>query len=62
MLCVKVKLIGVTETSETDEKQLAEMMVGREVLFDKLDKKETSGEVLIEATNLSAKDKRGFPA
>jgi simple sugar transport system ATP-binding protein len=56
------QLIGVTETSETDEKQLAEMMVGREVLFDKLDKKETSGEVLIEATNLSAKDKRGFPA
>ncbi|MBN2899722.1 MAG: ABC transporter ATP-binding protein [Clostridia bacterium] len=56
------QLIGVTETSKTDEKQLAEMMVGREVLFDKLDKKETHGEVLIEAKGLVARDKRGFHA
>lgn len=56
------ELIGVVETSATDEKQLAEMMVGREVLFDKLDKKETSGEVLIKASGIVARDKRGFHA
>lgn len=56
------ELIGVVETKTTDEKQLAEMMVGREVLFDKLDKKETTGDVLIETKQLFAKDKRGFEA
>lgn len=56
------ELIGVVETAKTDEKQLAEMMVGREVLFDKLDKKETSGDILIKASGIVARDKRGFLA
>ncbi len=56
------ELLGVVDTISTDEKQLAEMMVGREVLFDKLDKKETTGDILIEAKGLVAKDKRGFSA
>jgi len=56
------KLIGVVETASVDEQQLAEMMVGREVLFDKLDKKETSGDTLIKARDIMALDKRGFKA
>jgi len=56
------ELIGLVETAQTDEKQLAEMMVGREVLLDEIEKPKTSGDVLIEASGIVARDKRGFKA
>ena len=54
------KLIGVEETKNVTEKKLAEMMVGREVLFDKLEKKKVDKNALIEIENLWVKDNRGF--
>ena len=35
------KMIGTVDTKDANEQILAEMMVGREILFDKLDKKHT---------------------
>jgi len=54
------KLVGEVKTSEVTEKKLAEMMVGREVLFEELSRNEIKGEVLIKAENIVAKDNRGF--
>lgn len=56
------KLIGVEETKDVSEKILAEMMVGREVLFDKLDKTGEMGEVAIDVKELWVKDNRRFDA
>lgn len=56
------KLIGIKNTNEVDEKILSEMMVGKEVLFDKLHKENKQGEVLVQVDNLKAKDKREFMA
>ncbi|CAH2212517.1 ABC transporter ATP-binding protein [Tepidibacter aestuarii] len=56
------KLIGVEETKNVTEKKLAEMMVGREVLFENIEKKEYSGDTLISVDKLWVKDNRGFDA
>lgn len=56
------KLIGVEETKNVTEKKLAEMMVGREVLFENIEKKQSDGETLINVENLWVKDNRGFDA
>lgn len=56
------KLVGVEETKNVDERILASMMVGRDVLFDKLDKKGQAGEVMIEATDVKVADNRGLLA
>lgn len=56
------KLIGVEETKNVNEKILAEMMVGREVLFDKLDKTDNIGKTAIEIKDLVVKDNREFDA
>ncbi len=56
------KLIGVEETKNIDERQLAEMMVGREVLFETLKRDGNFGEKLIEISDLWVKDNRGFDA
>lgn len=56
------KLIGVEETKNVTEKKLAEMMVGREVLFENIEKEENSGNLLIEIKDLWVKDNRGFDA
>ena len=56
------KLIGVEETKNVNERILASMMVGREVLFDKIEKTGEPGNVLIEADNLFVADNRGLMA
>ena len=56
------KLIGVKNTCEVDEKQLASMMVGRQLLFDQLEKSGTPGEARIEVKDLVVQDNRGLRA
>lgn len=54
------KIIGTLNTKDADEQILAEMMVGREVLFDELDKEESPHEEVLKVENLRAKDNRGL--
>ena len=56
------QLVGVEQTKDVNEKILASMMVGRDVLFDKLEKKGTPGDVMIEVENLQVADNRGLLA
>lgn len=56
------KLIGVEETKNVNEKILAEMMVGREVLFENITKKDIDGEIKFSVEDLWVKDNRGFNA
>ena len=59
------KLVGIRNTSDVNEKILSEMMVGKEVLFDKLNKENKVNEqeqVFINVEELKARDKRGFIA
>jgi len=56
------KSIGTVDTPETSESELAEMMVGREVLLD-VDKSEANpGQVAVEVNNLSVRDNRNVEA
>lgn len=56
------KLIGVVDTSATDERKLAAMMVGRDVIFDELRTGEPGEQAVLTVQNLSAADDRGLPA
>lgn len=56
------KLVGVEETKNVDERILASMMVGREVLFDHIEKTGQPGEVMIKAEDLYVSDNRGLLA
>jgi simple sugar transport system ATP-binding protein len=56
------KLIGVEETKNVNEKILSSMMVGREVLFDNIEKTGQVGEVLMEAEDVFVTDNRGLMA
>lgn len=56
------KLVGVEETKNVNERILASMMVGRDVLFDKLKKTGETGEVMVEVENLQVADNRGLLA
>ena len=56
------ELVGVEETKNVDERILASMMVGREVLFDHIEKTGEPGEVKIKADNLCVTDNRGLLA
>lgn len=56
------RLVGLEKTSDINEKILASMMVGRPVLFDKLEKTGTPGEVIIKAEALCIGDNRGLEA
>ena len=53
------KLVGVEEIENVNEKMLASMMVGREVLFDNIEKTGSPGDVFIEADDLYVADNRG---
>ncbi|MBA4362012.1 MAG: heme ABC transporter ATP-binding protein [Pseudomonas sp.] len=56
------KVIATLETARTSESELAQLMVGREVLFH-LDKKQVdTGLVVLEIDNLSALNDKGMPA
>lgn len=56
------KMIGTVDTKDANEQILAEMMVGREILFDKLDKKHTEKKEVLIAEGLRARDNRGLLA
>ncbi|MFY9173823.1 MAG: ABC transporter ATP-binding protein [Peptococcia bacterium] len=54
------KVIGTVQVTETSEEELAEMMVGRRVIFD-IDKKESQPkEAVLKIENLNVKSNRGF--
>jgi len=58
----KGKGIGTVVVSETSERQMAEMMVGREVSFT-IDKEEAKvGDVVLDISNLNVKDGKGLMA
>ena len=56
------RLIGVKNTCDVTERELASMMVGRPVLFDQLEKTGEPGDVAIEVDDLYVSDNRGLPA
>ncbi len=58
----KGKLVSVTRTKDTNPKELANLMVGREVLF-RIEKKECNpGDVRLELKNVSALNSKGIEA
>ena len=56
------RLIGIEETKNVNERILASMMVGREVLQDPVEKPDMAGEVKIRVSDLWVPDNRGLPA
>jgi len=56
------KLLGVLNTSETDERALAAMMVGRDVIFDELREGRPGEREVLAVRGLAARDDRGLPA
>lgn len=57
------KLVGVAETKDVNERILAAMMVGKEVLLDALDREDQDEtETAVEVRDLQALDNRGLPA
>jgi general nucleoside transport system ATP-binding protein len=56
------KLLGVLNTADTDERALAAMMVGRDVIFDDLRKGAPGTREVLTVRNLAARDDRGLPA
>ena len=56
------RLVGVHDTKDVNERMLASMMVGREMLFADLKKKETSGEEKIRVENLQVLSDRMLEA
>ncbi|MEG1566115.1 MAG: ABC transporter ATP-binding protein, partial [Anaerovoracaceae bacterium] len=56
------KLVGVEETKDVSERILASMMVGRDVLFDNIEKTGVAGETMISTENLFVADNRGLMA
>ena len=56
------KLIAVEETKNVNERILASLMVGRDVLQEPVEKLDRSGEVKIHVQNLWVPDNRGMPA
>ena len=56
------KLIGVHETKDVNERILAKMMVGEDVLLGQLAREESGGETALDATGIQALDDRGLPA
>ena len=56
------KMVGTLETKDANEQILAEMMVGREVLFEELHKEKVSKEEVLSVKGIKAKDNRGLIA
>jgi len=56
------KLVGTLDTKDATEQILAEMMVGKEVVFDKFHANQNIGDTLLEVKNLVVRDNRGFVA
>ena len=58
----KGKLVGVHDTKDVTQADLASMMVGRPVLFDHLERTGKPGEDAIRIEDLCVQDQRGLPA
>ncbi len=58
----KGSIVGETSISSVDKKDLARMMVGREVIFSFDKEKITPGEPVLEVSSLSVKNDRGLEA
>ena len=57
------KLVGVAETKDVNERILAAMMVGKEVILNALDREDRGEtETAVEVRDLQALDNRGLPA
>lgn len=56
------KLMQVLQTSQTSEREIASLMVGREVIFDELRQAREPGEEMLRVENLSALSDRTLPA
>ncbi|XVG95487.1 ABC transporter ATP-binding protein [Eubacteriales bacterium KG127] len=56
------KLVGVEETKNVNERTLASIMVGREILLDKITRTGKIGKCKIKVENLYVADNRGLPA
>jgi ABC-type uncharacterized transport system ATPase subunit len=56
------KAIGTVNTAETNERELARMMVGRDVVLRVQKTRATPGEPVLRVENLSANDYRDLPA
>ena len=56
------KLVGLKETKDVDERMLASMMVGREMLFEKLEKFGWVGRPLIQVEDVHVLSDRMLPA
>jgi len=56
------KKVDTVQTSESDERSLARLMVGRDVLLQVEKAPHEPGEPLLEVSGLSARDDRGLPA
>lgn len=56
------RLVGVENTKDVNEKILASMMVGRDVLLGEIDKEKTEGETKVEVNDLFVADNRGLIA
>ncbi len=58
----KGKVVGTMKTADTDQRELARMMVGREVLFQLEKTPFKPGKVVLEVENLNALNDKGLPA
>ena len=56
------KLIGISETKDVNEKKLASMMVGHDVLFESIPRDETEKTPVLEIKNLTVSNSRGLLA
>ena len=56
------RLVGLSDTRDITEREIASMMVGRPVLFDKLERSGEPGETMISVEGLSVRDNRGLVA
>lgn len=56
------KLVGLRATRETDEREIASLMVGRDVIFDDLREEHALGEEVLRVSDLKALGDRGLIA
>lgn len=56
------RLVGIRETKDVTEQELASMMVGREVLLGPLERSDRQGEVRIRTKDLTVRNNRGILA
>ncbi len=58
----KGRLVTVKETQKTNPKELAQLMVGRDVLFRLAKKERQPGDVILDLKDVQALDDKGLPA